>query len=170
MKLAAFVLTIVVNVLFGTVACAQKVQDVPRNPEAPRQQSIQPSIQPATDGNPTSTQPSSGPAEPTSTSIVREPETKKPTRKGSVSHSGKIMGQILTHSGKPLPGVNVVLLSPLTGVSRSTLSDKAGNYRFVGVVAADYLIQVQMDGKNVGDPENVKLDERTPVRRDLKIN
>src|SRR4026209_459903 len=57
---------------------------------------------------------------------------------------GTVEGKIVDQQGAVLPGVNVTLTGPRG--SQSTVSDGEGNFRFVGVAPATYVLKHELSG------------------------
>jgi hypothetical protein len=57
---------------------------------------------------------------------------------------GTVEGKIVDQQGAVLPGVNVTLTGPRG--SQSTVSDAEGNFRFVGVAPATYVLKAEIAG------------------------
>ena len=56
------------------------------------------------------------------------------------STTGTLVGDIVDASGARLPGVAVKVVNQQTGVSRDTITNELGSYRFNGLTPADYTI------------------------------
>ena len=72
--------------------------------------------------------------------------------------SGKIEGTVVDEAGKGLAGVKVEAAEPANG-TRTTSTDKAGRYRFVGLRPGAYKVTFTLDSHaDVQKNGNVRLD------------
>ena len=78
-------------------------------------------------------------------------------------NSGSISGSVTDSTGAVLPGASVMILNPVSGYSRTTTSDSAGNYQFSNVPFNPYHLTVTAAGFSsfVGD---VDVRSGVPVR------
>src|SRR3954447_16310326 len=60
--------------------------------------------------------------------------------------SATINGTVMDSSGAVVDGAEVTLINSQTGVSRSTVSNSAGNYVFVDVLPSTYSMKVVKEG------------------------
>jgi outer membrane receptor protein involved in Fe transport len=60
--------------------------------------------------------------------------------------TGTITGNVADSSGAPIPGVQVRLSNPATGLQRAVSTDAEGNYRFLVVPPGNYTIDVSQQG------------------------
>ncbi len=73
--------------------------------------------------------------------------------------SGVVTGNVVDDGGAPLPGLAVRLRGP---VERETVADASGRYRFVGLPAGAYTLQVESFGYTSA-PEQVRVGQGTLV-------
>ena len=80
--------------------------------------------------------------------------------------TGSILGDITDPSGAVLPGVTVRVTSSTTGVTRETVTNAVGAYRFAGLQPAEYAVTVTLDGFRAATRLGVVL----PVLGEIKID
>ena len=71
-------------------------------------------------------------------------------------HAAEIIGTVTDPSGRPAPGAQLLLTQTNTIIA-TVISDSRGEFRFSGLVPADYRLRVALDGFQ-GDPIAVSLD------------
>ena len=74
-----------------------------------------------------------------------------------------VSGTITDPSGAVVPGVSVTIVSQGTGLKRSTLTDTAGEYRFVGLPTGNYSLRIEKPGFQSQVREGVELTSAAEV-------
>ena len=82
----------------------------------------------------------------------------------SAQRSGSIYGTVKDDSGSSLPGVTVHLEG--MGAPRTTVTDDAGNYRFLGLDPGAYYVKAELDGFSTVEQPNVVV----ALNRNTTIN
>ena len=79
--------------------------------------------------------------------------------------SGTINGRVSDESGALIPGVEVALTSPAVQGEKTTLTDEAGNYRFLLLPPGVYTVSYQLAGfqKLVREGIIVQVDRTTTL-------
>ena len=60
--------------------------------------------------------------------------------------TGAVIGTITSEDGATMPGVTVTIADPDTGFERTTVTNTAGEFRFVALPPATYALQATLDG------------------------
>src|SRR6266404_5508622 len=74
---------------------------------------------------------------------------------GQAQIGGTLRGTVSDPQGAVVPGAQLTLTNPATGVMRATTSDGAGNFQFVDVPPASYDIRVALTGFQTATFQNV---------------
>src|SRR5580658_3789303 len=74
-----------------------------------------------------------------------------------------VSGTITDPSGAVVPGVSVSIVNQGTGLKRSTLTNTAGAYRFVGLPTGDYSLRIEKTGFQSQVRERVELNSAAEV-------
>ena len=74
-----------------------------------------------------------------------------------------VFGTITDPSGAVVPGANVTIANPSTGLRRSTLTDTAGLYRFAGLPTGNYSLRAEKTGFQSQVREGVGLTSAAEV-------
>ena len=86
------------------------------------------------------------------------------------SIQGTILGTVKDTSGALVPGAHVTLTNTDTGVVRTTVSDSAGSYQFLNVVAAaHYAVRVEASGFEKWATSGVALAATQQLRVDASL-
>ena len=80
-----------------------------------------------------------------------------------------LSGTISDPTGAIVPGVQIALQNPETGVQRTTISDEAGRYSFVQVSPGTYQVTAQLTGFKGIVIKDVRLLVNTPTTLGLKF-
>ncbi len=76
----------------------------------------------------------------------------------SQTQTGNIVGHVTDDKGESLPGVNVILSSEaLMGGTRSTLTNEAGNYRFIALPPGTYDLRFELQGFKIAERKGIKI-------------
>lgn len=65
---------------------------------------------------------------------------------GAQETTGSVIGTITSEDGATMPGVTVTISDPDTGFERTTVTNTAGEFRFVALQPAKYGLQAALDG------------------------
>jgi hypothetical protein len=60
--------------------------------------------------------------------------------------TGSIIGTVTSQDGATMPGVTISIQDPETGFERTTVTNTAGEYKFVALSPAKYALQATLDG------------------------
>ncbi|MGA2050733.1 MAG: carboxypeptidase regulatory-like domain-containing protein, partial [Terracidiphilus sp.] len=80
-----------------------------------------------------------------------------PTCTRSQTQLATLSGTVTDPSGAVVPGVSVTIVGQGTGLKRSVLTDKTGEYRFAGLPTGDYSVRVEKTGFQAQLREGVAL-------------
>ena len=58
--------------------------------------------------------------------------------------TGTILGEVKDSSGGAMPGVTVTAVNQANGLTRETVTDERGNYRFAAMPAGDYTVKATL--------------------------
>ena len=62
------------------------------------------------------------------------------------TETGRVTGRVIDQTGAVLPGATVTLMSPGTGVARTTVSDETGRYVITNLQPGSYSAKVELSG------------------------
>jgi outer membrane receptor for ferrienterochelin and colicin len=62
------------------------------------------------------------------------------------TETGRVTGRVIDQTGGVLPGATITLLSPGTGVARTTVTDEAGRYVIANLQPGPYTAKVELSG------------------------
>ncbi len=82
---------------------------------------------------------------------------------------GEITGEVTDPSGAILVGASVTATNPLTGATRQTLTNSAGNYSFPALQPGGYTLKVEMQGFAAEVQNNVELQVQQVARIDFHL-
>jgi Carboxypeptidase regulatory-like domain len=83
---------------------------------------------------------------------------------------GKISGEVKDATGAVIPGSDVVLLNPATGIKRSTVSGADGGFNFPIVPVGQYQLDVTKEGFTpYRQTSNLKIDVNTSLTLDVVL-
>jgi hypothetical protein len=86
------------------------------------------------------------------------------------SYQGSLRGRVADASQSPLPGANVRLTDELTGVTRSTLTNDAGEYAFNFLTPSRYRLEATAPGFRPAEKRGVIIETQSAVRLDLSLS
>jgi hypothetical protein len=84
--------------------------------------------------------------------------------------TGTIIGHISDPSGSVLAGVEVTALNPEKGITKRTISDEQGIYRFFYMDPASYKLSFQKSGFSTLDREGIALRSNDTVTIDVQMS
>src|SRR5207253_410788 len=82
---------------------------------------------------------------------------------------GTITGTITDASGAAVPGANVKVANPATGLSQSTATGTDGTYSVVYLPVGRYTVMVEKTGFKKSDVDEVQVLVNTATRVDMKL-
>jgi len=82
--------------------------------------------------------------------------------------TGSVIGTITSEDGATMPGVTVTISDPDTGFERTTVTNTAGEYRFVALQPATYGLQATLDGFQTYQ-RNITVDLGRTVKNDFTM-
>ncbi|MGE0811938.1 MAG: carboxypeptidase-like regulatory domain-containing protein, partial [Vicinamibacterales bacterium] len=71
--------------------------------------------------------------------------------------TGTILGEVKDSTGGTLPGVTVTAVNQANGLTRETVTDGVGNYRFAAMPAGLYTIKASLTGFKEATRADVRL-------------
>lgn len=81
-----------------------------------------------------------------------------------------IVGLVRDSTGGLMPGVSLTVTNRATGVSRSTVTDNAGNYTVTSLVAGSYDVTAELTGFKTAVRQQVPVQSETAVRVDFTLD
>ena len=88
----------------------------------------------------------------------------------SADVAGTILGTVTDSTGAVLPGVEVTLRNPETGLHRVAKTDSVGSYQFLHVAAGEnYVVEVDAQGFRRESQSNIKLLVNQVFRADFRL-
>ena len=90
---------------------------------------------------------------------------------GAQSGTATLQGKVVDSAKLALPGANITLTNPATGLTRSTQSDGSGSFTFAGMPPGTYALTVEMQGFKTSVIERLALqvDSTSDVSVGLQI-
>ena len=82
---------------------------------------------------------------------------------------GQIQGTVTDAQGAVLPGVSLTLRNVDTGVTRSTVSEGDGQYRFAGLQPGTYALKAELQGFANVDVERLTINIGVQLQQDIKM-
>ncbi|HEY2930322.1 MAG TPA: carboxypeptidase regulatory-like domain-containing protein [Acidobacteriota bacterium] len=82
---------------------------------------------------------------------------------------GTITGTITDSSGAAVPGANIILRHPETGLSQNAVSAADGGYSFLYLSAGKYALTVEMPGFRKAEVSDVRVNVNTTSRVDVQL-
>ncbi len=82
---------------------------------------------------------------------------------------GALVGNVRDESGGAVPGATVTALEVRTNISRTTVSNDAGNYTFTNLASGVYRIEGELVGFRKFTRDNVDVSVNTTVRVDIAL-
>ena len=80
-----------------------------------------------------------------------------------------LVGNVRDESGGAIPGATVTALEVRTNISRTAVSNEAGNYTFTNVSPGVYRIDGELVGFRKFTRDNVEVNVNTTVRVDIAL-
>ncbi len=88
---------------------------------------------------------------------------------GAQSQVGTLVGNVRDESGGAIPGVTVTALEVRTNISRTAVSNEAGNYTFTNLASGVYHVVGELVGFRKFSRDNVEVSVNTTVRVDIAL-
>jgi hypothetical protein len=85
------------------------------------------------------------------------------------SFQGSLRGAVHDASGKSLPSTTLVMTNELTNVSRTTVTNEAGEYFFEKVDPGKYKVTASLDGFKKTDRQGISIETQQQVTLDLSL-
>jgi len=85
------------------------------------------------------------------------------------SATGQIVGSVSDSSGAFIPGVNVTLTSPATGLTRTTSTNEAGTFSFLQLPVGVYSLTGEQQGFSVAKRSDIQLNVDQISRVDIVL-
>ena len=82
---------------------------------------------------------------------------------------GALVGNVRDESGGAVPGATVTALEVRTNISRTAVSNQAGNYVFTNLASGVYRIEGELVGFRKFTRDNVDVSVNTTVRVDIAL-
>ena len=92
-----------------------------------------------------------------------------PSDAAAQSQVGTLVGNVRDESGGAIPGATVTALEVRTNISRTAVSNEAGNYTFTNVSPGVYRIEGELVGFRKFTRDNVEVNVNTTVRVDIAL-
>jgi hypothetical protein len=86
------------------------------------------------------------------------------------SQVGTLVGNVRDESGGAIPGATVTAREVRTNISRTAVSNEAGNYTFTNVASGVYRIEGELVGFKKFTRDNVEVSVNTTVRVDIALS
>ncbi len=83
--------------------------------------------------------------------------------------TGTLLGNVTDASGAAVPGATVTAIETQTNISRTAVSNEAGNYIFSSLKNGTYSVEAELQGFRKVIRQNVRVDVNTTMRVDLKL-
>ena len=83
--------------------------------------------------------------------------------------TGTLLGNVTDASGAAVPGATVTAIETQTNISRTAVSNEAGNYIFSSLKNGTYNVEAELQGFRKVIRQNVRVDVNTTMRVDLKL-
>lgn len=87
----------------------------------------------------------------------------------SAQVTGTILGSVLDESGAAVPGAAVSVSNALTGETRRTTSDEAGNYIVTALPVGQYKVEVRLDGFKTFIASGISLEVNQNLRVEAQL-
>jgi hypothetical protein len=84
--------------------------------------------------------------------------------------TGTLLGNVKDESGSAVPGANVTATEVRTNISRTAVSNAAGNYIFTNLTSGVYRVDGELAGFKKFSREGVEVDVNTTVRVDISLS
>ena len=92
-----------------------------------------------------------------------------PSDAAAQSQVGTLVGNVKDESGGAIPGATVTAREVRTNISRTAVSNDAGNYTFTNVSPGVYRIEGELVGFRKFTRDNVEVNVNTTVRVDIAL-
>ncbi len=92
-----------------------------------------------------------------------------PSTASAQAVTGTLLGNVTDASGAAVPGATVTAIETQTNISRTAVSNEAGNYIFSSLKNGTYSVEAELQGFRKVIRQNVRVDVNTTMRVDLKL-
>ena len=82
---------------------------------------------------------------------------------------GALVGNVTDESGGSVPGATITATETRTNISRTAVSNAAGNYTFTNLAPGLYRVEGELVGFRKFNRENVEVNVNTTVRVDVAL-
>src|SRR5215470_1744310 len=79
------------------------------------------------------------------------------------TQSGTVLGTVTDTTGAVLPGVNITVFSPATGLKRETTTDVTGQYHLAGLPMGLFTVRLEKEGFRSELRQEVTLVSDVPI-------
>src|SRR4051812_7418176 len=93
-----------------------------------------------------------------------------PSDAAAQSQVGTLVGNVRDETGGAIPGATVTAREVRTNISRTAVSNDAGNYTFTNVASGMYRIEGELVGFKKFTRDNVEVNVNTTVRVDIALS
>ncbi len=93
-----------------------------------------------------------------------------PSDAAAQSQVGTLVGNVRDESGSAVPGATVTAREVRTNISRTAVSNEAGNYTFTNLASGVYRIEGELVGFRKFTRDNVDVNVNTTVRVDIALS
>src|SRR5918994_4715385 len=93
-----------------------------------------------------------------------------PADAAAQASNATLVGNVRDESGGAVPGATVTLLEVRTNISRTAVSNEAGNYTFTNLSPGVYRIEAELVGFRKFTRDNVDVNVNTTVRVDIALS
>ena len=83
--------------------------------------------------------------------------------------NGSLVGTIKDSTGAPIPGAQVILTNPATGISATVTSGSTGDYEFPSVKVGNYTVFANAPGFSKAEADNIAITVGNRARIDLGL-
>jgi hypothetical protein len=92
-----------------------------------------------------------------------------PSAASAQAVTGTLLGNVTDATGASVPGATVTAIETQTNISRTAVTNEAGNYIFSSLKNGTYSVEAELQGFRKVIRQNVRVDVNTTMRVDLKL-
>ena len=92
-----------------------------------------------------------------------------PTLASAQAVTGTLLGNVTDATGAAVPGATITATETQTNISRTTVTNEAGNYIFSSLKNGTYTVEAEVQGFRKVIRQNVRVDVNTTMRVDLTL-